>query len=80
MEKSNTRLKEDRMKDLLIRTVKTFIEAFLGVLIPEIALLLQGNLPEDWCPVVVPIICAALAAGITAAWNAYLGRKKEGAE
>lgn len=68
------------MKDVLIRTIKTFIEAFLGVLIPEIALLLQGNLPEDWCPVVLPILCAALAAGITAVWNAYLGRKKEGGE
>lgn len=68
------------MKDVLIRTLKTFIEAFLGVLIPEIALILQGNLPEDWCPVVLPILCAALAAGITAAWNAYLGRKKEGGE
>lgn len=66
------------MKDVLIRTIKTFIEAFLGVLIPEIALILQGNLPEDWCPVVLPIICAALAAGITAAWNAYLGRNKDG--
>lgn len=64
------------MKDVLIRTVKTFIEAFLGVLIPEIVLLLQGNLPSDWYPVIMPILCAALAAGITAAWNAYLNRKE----
>lgn len=62
------------MKDVLIRTIKTFIEAFLGVLIPEIVMILQGTLPADWCPVIVPILCAALAAGITAAWNAYLNR------
>ena len=72
------------MKDVIKRAVKTFIQAFFGVLVPEICIVLSGaELPaslEGWKMVVVPLICSALAAGISAAWNtiAVKGAKNEG--
>ena len=60
------------MPDWLIRTVKTFVQAFFGVLIPETALILSGGFPasagEAWA-VLAPVVAAALAAAICAAWN-----------
>ena len=60
------------LPDWAIRAIKTFIQAFGGVLIPELVMVLQGKLPatfSGWTAVMVPIVCAALAAGISAAWN-----------
>lgn len=60
------------MKDWQIRAIKTFIQAFGGVLIPEIIMMLKGDLPNTWEAfelVAIPALCAALAAGISAAWN-----------
>ena len=58
--------------NVLERAVKTFIFAFLGVLVPEVCVLLTGS-PSDivaaYPVVVVSIICAALAAGLSATWN-----------
>jgi len=60
------------MKDWQIRSIKTFIQAFFGVLIPEVVLILQGQLPSTlagaWT-ILCPMLCSALAAGISAAWN-----------
>ena len=36
------------MKDWLIRTIKTFIQAFFGVLIPAVCAMLQDGWPESW--------------------------------
>ena len=60
------------MKDWIVRMLKTFVQAFLGVLIPEVVLILNGALPSDWNAwktVLIPLACSALAAGISAAWN-----------
>lgn len=67
------------MNDILIRALKTFVQAFLGVFIPEICAILNGTLPADfeaWKAILIPLGCSALAAGISAAWNAVLQRKK----
>lgn len=61
-----------KMPDWAVRALKTFVQAFGGVLIPEVVMVLQGKLPESfsgWTAVLTPIVCAALAAGISAAWN-----------
>lgn len=63
------------MKDWMIRAIKTFVQAFGGVFVPEICLVLSGALPADfagWKMVLAPLICSALAAGIAAAWNIIL--------
>lgn len=60
------------MKDWMVRAVKTFVQTFLGVLIPEIGILLNGGFPESieaaWL-VLSPVVAAALSAAICAAWN-----------
>lgn len=60
------------MNDILNRALRTFIQAFLGVFIPELCTFLTGNIPSDlhavWL-ILVPVLCASLAAGISAAWN-----------
>lgn len=62
------------MKDKVLRVVKTFIQSFLGVLIPQVTALKVFDLDltsfKTW---LVPLICSAVAAGITAAWNALKG-------
>lgn len=60
------------MADWLIRAIKTFVQAFFGVLIPEVCVVLNGGFPEDfntaWI-VLSPFVASALAAGISATWN-----------
>ena len=60
------------MPDWLIRTIKTFVQSFLGVLIPEACIILNGGFPasvsEMWM-VLSPVVAAALSAAICAAWN-----------
>ena len=60
------------MKDWMVRAVKPFVQTFLGVLIPEIGILLNGGFPESieaaWL-VLSPVVAAALSAAICAAWN-----------
>ena len=60
------------MKDWLERAMKTFVQTFFGVLIPEVCIILNGGFPESietvWV-VLSPVVAAALSAGISAAWN-----------
>lgn len=60
------------MKDWLKRALKTFVQAFFGVLIPEVCVLLNGGFPasvsEAWL-YLAPAVSASIAAGISAAWN-----------
>ncbi|MBQ6165252.1 MAG: hypothetical protein IJK23_12320 [Clostridia bacterium] len=62
---------ENKYKDVLIRAAKTFVQAFLGVLIPEIVTLLSGGFTDvsTFWKAFSPFLAAALAAGISAAWN-----------
>lgn len=69
-----------KLKDWQIRALKTFVQAFGGILVPELVIVLNGNFPTNWSAfwaVLAPIICAALAAGISAAWNVILEKLKE---
>lgn len=63
------------MKDWMIRAMKTFVQTFLGVLLPEICVMLNGGFPESisaaW-KVLAPVVAAALSAAIAAVWNAVL--------
>ena len=69
-----------KLKDWQIRAIKTFVQAFGGVLVPELVMILNSGMPENWSvlwTVLAPVICASLAAGISAAWNVIL-EKLEG--
>ena len=69
-----------KWKDWQIRAVKTFIQAFGGVLVPEIVMILNSGVPESWSKtwaLLAPVICAALAAGISAAWNIIAEKLRE---
>lgn len=63
------------MKDWVIRALKTFVQAFFGVLIPAVCTMLQNGWPESWSKiwvVLAPTVAAALAAAICAVWNIIL--------
>ena len=68
-------------KEVIERAVKTFIEAFFCVFIPELVAILNGGFPDisvAW-KVFAPVISAALATAISATWNTvegYLKAKK----
>lgn len=67
------------MKDWMVRTLKTFVQAFFGVLVPEVALIIKVGFPDNWpaiWAILAPIVSAALAAAITAVWNIILERLK----
>ena len=66
--------------DIFVRAGKTFVQAFFGVLVPELCGLLQLGFPTDWptlWAILAPVIAAALAAGISAAWNIILKKLDE---
>ena len=68
------------MKDWMIRAIKTFVQAFFGVLIPEICVILNGGFPESWSKlwaILAPVVSAALSAAICAVWNIILETLKE---
>ena len=63
-----------KLKDWQERALKTFVQAFCGVLVPAIiGVLANAKTPSDivvWCKTVAfSVICSALAAGISAIWN-----------
>lgn len=64
-----------KITDLWQRAGKTFVQAFGGAIIPQIVLILTNVLDYDWANWLtwgLPIITGALAAGISAAWNALI--------
>lgn len=66
-------------KDWMVRAAKTFVQAFFGVLIPEVVAVLSGGFVDmgtAW-KVLSPFVAAALAAGISAVWNLILEHLKE---
>lgn len=67
-----------KLKDWQIRAIKTFVQAFGGVLVPELVAMLTGKTDLTMLQATLaPIVCAALAAGISAAWNVILEKLKE---
>lgn len=70
------------MSDWMVRAIKTFVQAFFGVLIPEVVIILN-NITEYQDPgavwtVVLPFTASALAAAISAVWNILNEKLKEG--
>lgn len=68
------------MKDWKVRALKTFVQAFFGVLIPEVVIILNNitsfeSFNAVWA-VLAPFIASALAAAISAVWNIALERLK----
>ena len=66
-----------KITDLWQRAGKTAVQAFFGVLIPELVAWLTNIANLDWSNWRVwalPIIGAALAAGISAGWNALINK------
>lgn len=60
------------MRDWAVRAIKTFVQAFFGVLIPAVCTMLNDGWPESWDKiwvVLAPTVAAALAAAICAVWN-----------
>lgn len=68
------------MKDWVIRAIKTFVQAFFGVLVPAVVAMLSDGFPADfptmWV-ILAPTVSAALAAAIAAVWNYILENSKE---
>lgn len=61
--------------DWAIRSVKTFVQAFLGVMIPAITSLLNDGIVRDWGAAKITLLSALMAglsAGISAVWNIAL--------
>ena len=61
----------------MIRAIKTFVQAFFGVLIPAVCTMLNGGFPDGWSKawlVLAPVVAAALSAAISAVWNIILER------
>lgn len=63
-----------KIDDIWSRAGKTFLQAFFGVLIPEIVMMLNNYMDFDWASwtTYLPLITGALAAGISAGWNALI--------
>lgn len=71
------------MKDWMNRALKTFVQAFFGVLVPELAGMMKEGFPETGSILpapLLPVVAASLAAAISAVWNLWLEavRKKGG--
>ena len=68
-----------KIPDIASRALKTFVQAFFGVLIPEIVAMLNHYMEFDWgaWTTYLPLITAALAAGISAAWNGIINQIEE---
>ena len=63
-----------KIKDVGMRALKTFVQAFLGVLIPQVVMMLNNYMDFKWdqWTTYLPIITGALAAGISAVWNSII--------
>ena len=63
-------------RDCLIRTLKTFVQAFFGVIAAEAGAVLTGI--ADWTDLkavgaaFAPMVIAAFSAGFSAVWNMLL--------
>ena len=64
-----------KINDIWSRAGKTFVQAFFGVLIPQIVLILTNVMDYDWSKWYVwgiPIISGALASAISVTWNSII--------
>ena len=69
--------KENKIPDFLIRAAKTFMQAFISVIVLNITAIMTHIVNwdfSDWKGWLAPILIAALAAGIAALWNFIIER------
>lgn len=68
-------------RNVVERAAKTAVEAFFGVLIPQIVAII-GNIVDynfaDWRVWLLPIVSSALATAISAGWNAWQNNNSHG--
>ena len=67
------------LPDWAIRSLKTFVQTFFGVLIPALCAILSNGFPENWSVLWValsPVVAAALSSAIAAVWNIILEKLK----
>ena len=57
--------------ELRERVLKTFVEAFLAVLLPDVGIIANQivNEREVWWAVLLPFVATALATAASATWN-----------
>lgn len=68
------------MKDWLVRALKTFVQAFIPVIIGQMSAISSGIVNYGWNDLqawLVPIIIPAVSAGISAVWNLILEAQKK---
>ena len=72
---------QKKIQDIGSRAAKTFFQAFFGVVVPEVCAILMNiangkpitELDWDkWYIYVIPVVCAGLAAGLSAVWNGII--------
>lgn len=69
----------NNLPDWAIRSLKTFVQAFFGTLIPAMCAILSKGFPENWSVfwvAISPVVAAGLSAAISAVWNIILERLK----
>ena len=70
----------NQIPDWLVRAIKTFVQTFFGVLVPEFCVILNNGWPASlsamWA-IVAPTVSAALSAAIAAVWNIIAERLKD---
>lgn len=62
-------VRQDKIKDVAIRSAKTFIQAFLATLSVQVVSI------DSW-DAIKPVIVASVAAGVSAVWNTALEMRK----
>ena len=71
------------MNDILSRALKTFVQAFVPVLLADISMIRSGIVSygwQNWEAWLLPVIIPAVSAGLSAVWNLiikYAESKKE---
>lgn len=67
-------------KNIFERAIKTFVESFFGMLVPELSFVLSQGFPESWSAfwaIIAPVLAGAIGAGISATWNYIETKIKE---
>lgn len=80
MNKEKNIMQKLNLPDWAIRAIKTFVQAFFGVLITAFVPYLANGFPPDWSTFWLwfsPVVAASLSAAISAAWNIILEHLEE---
>lgn len=62
-------IQSNKVKDVVVRSAKTFIQAFLATLSVQVVSI------DSW-DAIKPVIVASVAAGVSAVWNTALEMRK----